>query len=94
MSPLSRLRVALTVQVLLGLVRFLAPYAGVGIDQRIWVVDAMLGITIAVSALWLFPRRPTYPRPPRARQRGSSPSPHCCWGSPTSRASRRDSPWC
>ena len=54
MSPLSLLRAALTVQVLLGLLRFLAPYAGGGIDQRIWVVHPVLGIAIAVSAIWLF----------------------------------------
>jgi hypothetical protein len=32
MSPLSLLRAALTIQVLLGLARFLAPYAGEVID--------------------------------------------------------------
>ncbi len=53
MSPLSLLRAALTVQVLLGLVRFVAPFTGVGIAQRIWVVHPVLGITIAVMGLGL-----------------------------------------
>lgn len=64
MSPFSLLRAALTVQVLLGLARFIAPYAGIGIDQRIWVVHPVLGVTIAVSALWLFRRRTDVPSTP------------------------------
>ena len=64
MSPLSLLRAALTVQVLLGLVRFLAPYAGVGIDQRIWAVHPVLGMAIAISALWLFRSRTDVPATP------------------------------
>lgn len=61
MSPLGLLRVALTVQVLLGLARFLAPYVGMGIDQRIWIVHPVLGIAIASSALWLFRGRTDVP---------------------------------
>ena len=64
MSPLSLLRAALTIQVLLGFLCFLAPYAGVGIDQRIWVVHPVLGISIAVSAIWLFRRRTDVPATP------------------------------
>lgn len=64
MSPLSLLRAALTIQVLLGLLRFLAPYAGVGIDQRLWVVHPVLGIAIAISAIWLFRRRTDVPATP------------------------------
>jgi len=64
MSPISLLRAALTVQVLLGLLRFLGPYAGVGIDKRIWVVHPVLGITIAVGAIWLFRRRTDVPATP------------------------------
>lgn len=63
MSLLGLLRAALTVQVLLGVVRFVAPY-GVGIPQRIWVVHPVLGITIAVAALWLFRRRTDVPTTP------------------------------
>ncbi|MBD0323493.1 MAG: hypothetical protein ICV72_08920 [Aldersonia sp.] len=48
--------------------RFLAPYAGVGIDQRIWVVHPVMGIPIAVSAIWLFGIRTDVPGDPRAPQ--------------------------
>jgi plastocyanin len=60
-SLLGLLRAALTVQVLLGLARFLAPYVGMGIDQRIWLVHPVLGIAIASSALWLFRGRTDVP---------------------------------
>jgi len=61
MSPLSLLRAALTVQVLLGLARFLAPYAGLSIGPRIWIVHPVLGVTIALAALWLFRPRSDVP---------------------------------
>lgn len=94
MSPLSLLRAALTVQVLLGFVRALAPFAGVGIAQRIWVVHPVLGITIAVSAIWLFRRRTDVPATPaRTAARFVAVAP-LLLGSPTSQASRRGSSWC
>jgi hypothetical protein len=61
---LTLLRGALTVQVLLGLARFLTPYAGLRIPEGIWRIHPLLGVTIAAAALWLFRPRPTVPATP------------------------------
>lgn len=94
MTPISLLRAALTVQVLLGFGRFLAPFAGVEFPHRPWLVHPVLGLGIAAAALWLLrtapaPRRPAVAPPPDSR----------CWrlslsASPSSRASRAAYRWC
>ena len=48
------LQAAMMVQILLGLWRFLAPYAGLPVNARLWMIHPLLGITIAASALVLF----------------------------------------
>ena len=46
-------------QILLGLWRFITPYAGWSVDSRVWQVHPLLGIAIAVAALILFRPRDT-----------------------------------
>lgn len=48
------LQAAMMVQILLGLWRFLAPYTGLPVNARLWMIHPLLGITIAVAALILF----------------------------------------
>lgn len=65
MTPFRVLIAALYVQVLLGLARFLLPYLGVWLDDRVWLIHPINGIAIAVAALVLFRPRPGMP-PTRA----------------------------
>lgn len=52
------LQAGMMLQILLGLWRFLAPYAGLPMSGRLWMIHPLLGITIASVALVLFrPRK-------------------------------------
>lgn len=48
------LQAAMMVQVLLGLWRFLAPYTGLPVNTRLWMIHPLLGIAITGAALVLF----------------------------------------
>ena len=48
------LQAAMMVQILLGLWRFLAPYTGLPVNARVWMIHPLLGISIAATALILF----------------------------------------
>jgi hypothetical protein len=61
MTPFRLLVAALYVQVLLGLVRFVAPYLGFWLDERVWLIHPLNGIAIAAAALVLFRPRPDLP---------------------------------
>ncbi len=54
---LRLLLIATYVQFILGLSRFVAPYVGLWLDERIWAIHRPNGILIAAAALVLF--RPT-----------------------------------
>lgn len=54
MRALRILQAAMMVQILLGLWRFLAPYTGLPVSARLWMIHPLLGIAIAGAALILF----------------------------------------
>jgi hypothetical protein len=55
------LMAALYIQALLGLVRFVAPYFGFWLDERVWQIHRLNGIAIAAAALVLFRPLPGAP---------------------------------
>jgi len=61
MRPLQLLQIATIVQVVLGLARFVLPYFGFWLDQRLWLLHPLNGIAIAAAALVLFRPRPGVP---------------------------------
>lgn len=54
MRTLRILQAAMMIQILLGLWRFLAPYTGLPLSARLWMIHPLLGIAIAAAALILF----------------------------------------
>ena len=54
MKSLRMLQGAMMLQIVLGLWRFIATYAGWPIPARVWQVHPLLGVAIAVAALILF----------------------------------------
>lgn len=57
MRSLRVLQAAMMLQIVLGLWRFIATYAGWPIQARVWNVHPLLGVGIAVAALTLFRQR-------------------------------------
>lgn len=61
MSSYRLLVVALYVQGLLGLARFVAPYLGHWLDERVFMIHPLNGIAIAAASLVLFRPAPNLP---------------------------------